>query len=278
MKSRVFGCRVGGPLTKKPSRFQICLAAIALSGPLLRAQTTWQAGGDSNWSTAATWSGGALANDGTAWVVFSSAGSTTPNIDAPWSIAELTFDSDTQSYAISGSTLTLGSSGLTVVSAAQVISAPLTIETATTVSVIAGASISLSGIIGGGGGLSKTDGGMLTLSGANTYTGNTTISGGGGAEELYDLRADPDCLRNLVAEPARTATKTALRKQLHAELTAQGDPRMRGEGDVFDRYPVAPPAMRGFYEKFLRGEAPRTTWVEESDYEKTPIPARRPTP
>ena len=40
------------------------------------------------------------------------------------------------------------------------------------------ASTTYSGSLGGGGSFGKTGGGTLTLSGANTYTGNTTISGG----------------------------------------------------------------------------------------------------
>ncbi len=38
--------------------------------------------------------------------------------------------------------------------------------------------ISISGVLGGTGGFNKTGGGKLTLSGINTYTGNTTISAG----------------------------------------------------------------------------------------------------
>jgi len=55
-------------------------------------------------------------------------------------------------------------------------------------------------------------------------------------EELYRIQDDPDCLNNLAKNPVYAATKSLLRDQMVAELTAQGDPRMLGQGDVFDRY------------------------------------------
>ncbi|MCE9607499.1 MAG: sulfatase [Planctomycetia bacterium] len=61
------------------------------------------------------------------------------------------------------------------------------------------------------------------------------------AEELFDLTSDPDCLKNLVGEPKHREQATALRDKLFAELRAQGDPRMLGEGDRFDRYPSIKP-------------------------------------
>jgi len=70
------------------------------------------------------------------------------------------------------------------------------------------------------------------------------------AEELYDVRSDPHCMKNLTADPAHAATKARLWKELETYLTQQRDPRMLGHGDVFDRYdyiegesPV--PASRG---------------------------------
>jgi arylsulfatase A-like enzyme len=59
------------------------------------------------------------------------------------------------------------------------------------------------------------------------------------AEELFDLATDPDCLKNLAADPAWKAKAAALREQLFAELKRQNDPRILGQGDVFDRYPTA---------------------------------------
>jgi N-sulfoglucosamine sulfohydrolase len=56
-------------------------------------------------------------------------------------------------------------------------------------------------------------------------------------EELYDINADPDCVNNLANNPDHSGTKAALWKQLTAELTTQGDPRILGKGEIFDFYP-----------------------------------------
>ncbi|VGO18753.1 sulfatase family protein [Pontiella sulfatireligans] len=56
-------------------------------------------------------------------------------------------------------------------------------------------------------------------------------------EELYQIQDDPHCMSNLAANPEYAALKAKLRKQMEAELTAQKDPRMFGQGDVFDNYP-----------------------------------------
>ena len=87
------------------------------------------------------------------------------------------------------------------------------------------------------------------------------------AEELYDLRTDRDCMMNLVADPKNAARKKALEAQLVRELTAQGDPRMVGKGDVFDKYPTADTKTRGFYERYLKGERPTTGWISLTDFD-----------
>lgn len=59
------------------------------------------------------------------------------------------------------------------------------------------------------------------------------------AEELFDVLADPDCINNLAQSPMHAQVVKALWKQLSAELTEQGDPRILGKGDIFDFYPNA---------------------------------------
>jgi uncharacterized sulfatase len=46
------------------------------------------------------------------------------------------------------------------------------------------------------------------------------------AEELYDLKADPDQLRNVAGDPAYTAQRTRLSSELMSQLKAANDPRL----------------------------------------------------
>ena len=57
------------------------------------------------------------------------------------------------------------------------------------------------------------------------------------AEELYDLRKDPDQLNNVADDPSYAKVKEELAARLMAELKATGDPRALGQGDAFDAYP-----------------------------------------
>jgi arylsulfatase A-like enzyme len=95
------------------------------------------------------------------------------------------------------------------------------------------------------------------------------------SEELYDTNKDPDCLKNLALGPS-PSQQSLLREQLLAELRRQDDPRMGEHGDVFDRYEYAEKPLVGFYERFMRGEKIRTGWVNDSDYEKEPLPLQKP--
>ncbi len=101
-------------------------------------------------------------------------------------------------------------------------------------------------------------------------------------EELYDLRTDRDCVVNLAARPAHTAERDRLRERLFALLRTQNDPRVLGQGEVFDRYVHAQPANVGFYERYLRGEPVKAPWVSATDFEPrpaaAPAPAKSPAP
>lgn len=87
-------------------------------------------------------------------------------------------------------------------------------------------------------------------------------------EELFDLRADPECLNNLAENTVLSEVKTRLSNQMEEELKAQEDPRILGNGAIFDAYPYADDKSRDFYGKFERGEMlPNTGWVDKTDYE-----------
>jgi len=63
------------------------------------------------------------------------------------------------------------------------------------------------------------------------------------SEELYQIRWDPHCMNNLAKSPEFAAVKKRLRAQMEAELTAQGDPRTLGKGNIFDGYLYAGPTF-----------------------------------
>lgn len=95
-------------------------------------------------------------------------------------------------------------------------------------------------------------------------------------EELYNLKNDPDCLRNLAGSPEQQARKENLRTRLFDELKLQEDPRMFGRGEVFEAEPYAEPDTRNFYERFMKGEKLKAGWVNDSDFEKNPLDSPAP--
>lgn len=92
-----------------------------------------------------------------------------------------------------------------------------------------------------------------------------------GLEELYNLSVDKDCIINLADNPVYQKQKEEMKEKLFAELRAQNDPRMTGDGDVFDRYPYYQEKAWNFWERVMSGEIQepwkQTGWVNPTDYE-----------
>ena len=91
------------------------------------------------------------------------------------------------------------------------------------------------------------------------------------AEEFFHVGSDPDCTNNLAKNKQDAQEMAKLKSQMIAELTAQGDPRMKGNGDVFDRYPYSSDATDHFYERYMAGEKVKAGWVSPDDFEKQPL-------
>ena len=93
------------------------------------------------------------------------------------------------------------------------------------------------------------------------------------SEELYDLRVDSDCIRNLANDTVHEETIRVLKTRLETSLRGQQDPRMHGQGHIFDEYPVTNGAR--FYERWLRGDKPEAPWVNPADFETPQSPVVR---
>ncbi len=83
--------------------------------------------------------------------------------------------------------------------------------------------------------------------------------------EFYDLRKDPDCMEDLSDNEHYSADRAFWANLLTEKLRTQEDPRVLGNGDVFDEYPIMP-SQRRFYEKHMMGEKMDSGWVEKSDF------------
>lgn len=58
-----------------------------------------------------------------------------------------------------------------------------------------------------------------------------------GGDELYNIKTDPYCLHDLANLPEFGLVLKQLKTELEKKLTEQGDPRMIGNGNIFDSYP-----------------------------------------
>jgi hypothetical protein len=94
-----------------------------------------------------------------------------------------------------------------------------------------------------------------------------------GNEELYNIKKDPECMENLIAKVEFSEIARKMKNRLFLELTKQRDPRMFGNGDVFDKYPYASDQQRDFYNRYMNGEIKEfsTEWVNKSDFELVPV-------
>jgi autotransporter-associated beta strand protein len=207
------------------TRLALVMVALAIT-PAAFAQNngTWSNVG-TDWNTAANWVGSTLPGTNNA-AIFSSKVTQSPNLSSSVSIGRITTGSsnfDAGSFSISSSatnitlTLTTASSGTSSAinytdnaNNTLTISAPVILGAAAnanqSVNVAnAGSTVLISGVISGTGsqGLIKSGSGNLALSGANTYTGGTTISAG-----ALELRNGGSVAGNITNNAALSLNRT----------------------------------------------------------------------
>ena len=71
-------------------------------------------------------------------------------------------------------------------------------------------------------------------------------------QELFDVAKDPGCRNNLAGMAAHENVRKSMRTALEKALTEQKDPRLLGDGDVWESYPrfsAMRPELGGFAEE-----------------------------
>ncbi len=187
---------------KAKRNIRLLLASTLLAAPILHAQNqdgTWITDGNGNWTDTSNWDDGDIAN-GSGFTAFFTAeltGDRVVSLNGNRTIGNITFtDGTTSSHnlSITGNTLTLAG-------------------TTPTLSVTqADRTLTISSLIAGSDGLTKTGAGDLLLSAANTYTGGTTISEGrlihsrGGTVPLGNSSGDVSIAENAALRLNNTGT------------------------------------------------------------------------
>ncbi len=190
---------------------------------------SWTSGQGGSWSSAANWSGRPFTTVAALTFAGSTSGTAVVSLDGDQSAAGLQFgdSSAASSYAITagtGGTLTLGTAAngasIAVESGTQAISAPMVLAGNLAVSGSAGAILNLSGDIGQQAGVSAAltlSGGVLILSGSNSFSGGVTVLDGTlEMQHPYDLPdgssvtiGDPTAFSGVIASTADSPRGTA---------------------------------------------------------------------
>lgn len=86
-------------------------------------------------------------------------------------------------------------------------------------------------------------------------------------EELYNIVKDPECLFNIASSAHLLEKKKKIRSFMEAKLRKENDPRMFGNGAIFDSYGFSEEKGWFYYERFQKGEftMKNTSWVNPSD-------------
>lgn len=87
-----------------------------------------------------------------------------------------------------------------------------------------------------------------------------------GEGELYDISKDALCMTNLYGLPEYQEIVDDLEKDMRERLKKQGDPRMFGKGDIFDKYPNMCKS-RMYWNRTHAGEKVPATWINDTDFD-----------
>ena len=87
------------------------------------------------------------------------------------------------------------------------------------------------------------------------------------AEELYNIKEDPFCMNNLAENEKFANRKNTMEAFMIQKLLEQEDPRILGNGDIFDSYKYWG-AVQNYYNRFMAGEKIPAGWVNETDYDE----------
>jgi N-sulfoglucosamine sulfohydrolase len=89
-----------------------------------------------------------------------------------------------------------------------------------------------------------------------------------GLAELYNLEDDPYCINNLINNGDYNEVAIELGKEMENELKKEADPRMFGQGDIFQNYESSETRYKNLYDRIvIKKEKIVPGWINASDIE-----------
>lgn len=119
----------------------------------------------------------------------------------------------------------------------------------------------------------KTEILRLFRTGENDFYWKLSMGKRASNEEFFNVTEDPECMVNLAELSEFSARKQEMKTRMESMLKEQQDPRMFGNGDVFNSYGYSEERGWNYYERFMAGEftIETTGWVNPGDQEKAMI-------
>ncbi|MDP2337398.1 MAG: sulfatase [Bacteroidota bacterium] len=90
-------------------------------------------------------------------------------------------------------------------------------------------------------------------------------------EELYLINMDQECINNLAENSKYIRVKDKLIKLMEQKLRKDKDPRILGNGAIFETYPYSDDNLRNFYNRLMSGERLKADWINQTDIEKAKL-------
>lgn len=113
----------------------------------------------------------------------------------------------------------------------------------------------------------------MRRSGQNQFFWDLSFGKRASEEEFFNVKNDPDCMNNLADDSNLLDLKVSMKNRMETILREQEDPRMFGNGDIFNSYGFNNQQGWNYYGRYLNGEftVEDTPWVNPTDAEKEPI-------
>ncbi|MCW2119027.1 sulfatase [Flavobacterium sp. 7A] len=86
-----------------------------------------------------------------------------------------------------------------------------------------------------------------------------------GENELYNIKKDPYCVTNLASDTHYSKLMATMNKELTKKLIKENDPRILGNGDVFDHYPYFGEGVQNLYNNYMSGKPYKKARINKAD-------------